>query len=118
MVGPARPLFVLFGSSIVQLSFGDGGWGSILANLYARKADILLRGYSGWNSRHALRVLHHVFPKDSAIQPSLVILYFGGNDAVLPFPTSQVSYVPLPEYVENMKKIALHLRSEEHTSEL
>jgi hypothetical protein len=37
MVGPARPLFVLFGSSIVQLSFSDEGWGAILADLYARK---------------------------------------------------------------------------------
>ncbi|XP_022983664.1 GDSL esterase/lipase At2g38180-like isoform X1 [Cucurbita maxima] len=111
MVGPARPLFVLFGSSIVQLSFSNGGWGSIIADLYSRRADILLRGYSGWNSRQALQVLHHVFPKDSAIQPSLVIVYFGGNDAVLPFPSSQKTLVPLPEYVENMKKIGIHLKS-------
>jgi hypothetical protein len=37
MVGPARPLFVLFGSSIVQESFRNEGWGAILADLYARK---------------------------------------------------------------------------------
>ena len=37
MVGPARPQFVLFGSSIVQFSYSDEGWGAILANLYARK---------------------------------------------------------------------------------
>ncbi|XP_050940222.1 GDSL esterase/lipase At2g38180-like isoform X2 [Cucumis melo] len=111
MVGPARPLFVLFGSSIVQFSFGDGGWGSILANLYSRQADILVRGYAGWNSRQALQVLHHLFPKDSPIQPSLVIVYFGGNDSVLPFPSSKKPCVPLSEYVENMKKIAIHLKS-------
>lgn len=37
MVGPARPQFVLFGSSIVQLSFSNGGWGAILSDIYARK---------------------------------------------------------------------------------
>ncbi|KAI6698428.1 hypothetical protein NL676_018547 [Syzygium grande] len=79
MVGPERPQFVLFGSSIVQFSFGNGGWGASLADLYARKADIILRGYSGWNSRCALEVLEKVFPKDAATQPSLVIVYFGGK---------------------------------------
>ncbi|KAI4328726.1 hypothetical protein L6164_021059 [Bauhinia variegata] len=103
MVGPRRPQFVLFGSSIVQLSYADEGWGAILADLYARKADIILRGYSGWNSRRALQ--------DSLVQPSLVIVYFGGNDSILPHPSGLGQHVPLPEYVENMRKIAIHLKS-------
>lgn len=37
MVGPQRPQFVLFGSSIVQISYSNGGWGSILSDIYARK---------------------------------------------------------------------------------
>ncbi|PON51158.1 Lipase [Parasponia andersonii] len=110
MVGPVRPQFVLFGSSIVQLSFGCEGWGAILADLYSRKADIVLRGYSGWNSRRALQVLDQVFPKDAAVQPSLVIVYFGGNDSLSPHPSGLGPHVPLPEYVENMRKIATHLR--------
>ncbi|KAJ8533914.1 hypothetical protein K7X08_007238 [Anisodus acutangulus] len=109
MVGPNRPLFVLFGSSIVQFSYGLQGMGATLADLYARKADILLRGYAGWNSRMALQVLDKIFPKDAEIQPSLVILYFGGNDSIDPeVPDS--THVPLEEYVENMKKIALHIK--------
>ncbi|XP_062095220.1 GDSL esterase/lipase CPRD49-like isoform X2 [Humulus lupulus] len=84
MVGPVRPQFVLFGSSIVQLSFGCEGWGSILADLYSRK--------------------------DAAIQPSLVIVYFGGNDSLRPHPSGLGPHVPLPEYVDNMKKIATHLK--------
>ncbi|KAI4306457.1 hypothetical protein L6164_029733 [Bauhinia variegata] len=111
MVGPARPQFVLFGSSIVQLSFGRGGWGSILADIYARKADILLRGYYGWNSRRALQVLNQVFPKDAAVQPSLVIVYFGGNDSMGPHSSGLGPHVPLPEYIENMRKILIHLQS-------
>ncbi|KAG8377021.1 hypothetical protein BUALT_Bualt09G0124800 [Buddleja alternifolia] len=111
MVGPGRPKMVLFGSSIIQQSFKVGGWGAILADLYDRKADIILRGYSGWNSRLALQVLHQIFPKEAAVQPSLVIVYFGGNDAMHRHPSGLGAHVPLPEYVENMKKIYLHLKS-------
>ncbi|CAM8952584.1 unnamed protein product [Rhodiola kirilowii] len=111
MTGPARPQFVLFGSSIVQLSYSNGGWGATLADVYARKADILLRGYYGWNSRRAVQVLDHVFPKDAAVQPTLVIAYFGGNDSMGPHSSCLGPHVPLPEYIENMRKVALHLKS-------
>ncbi|PKA55106.1 GDSL esterase/lipase CPRD49 [Apostasia shenzhenica] len=111
MVGPSRPIFVLFGSSIVQYSFSNGGWGAILSDIYARKADILMRGYIGWNSRRAVQVLDKVFPKDATVQPSLVIIYFGGNDSMGPHPSSLGPHVPLPEYVENMRKIATHLKN-------
>ncbi|VFQ71205.1 unnamed protein product [Cuscuta campestris] len=109
MVGTkTRPQFVLFGSSIVQFSYSHEGWGAILADLYARKADIVLRGYTHWNSRHALQVLHEIFPKNADVQPSLVIVYFGGNDSKRP---GLNEHVPLSEYVENMRKIASHLKS-------
>ncbi|KAK7294695.1 hypothetical protein RJT34_17588 [Clitoria ternatea] len=111
MAGPIRPQIVLFGSSIIQMSFDNGGWGAILANLYARKADIILRGYSGWNSRRALEVLDEVFPKDAPIQPSLVIVYFGGNDSIHPHSSGLGPHVPLEEYIGNMRKIAHHLKS-------
>ncbi|EPS60272.1 hypothetical protein M569_14532 [Genlisea aurea] len=111
MVGPSRPLFVLFGSSIVQISFSNGGWGAMLSDIYARKADIVTRGYYGWNSRRALKILHQVFPKDAAKQPSLVIVYFGGNDSMGPHSSGLGPHVPLEEYVENMRKIATHLQS-------
>ncbi|KAJ8753830.1 hypothetical protein K2173_000084 [Erythroxylum novogranatense] len=111
MVGPSRPQFVIFGSSIVQFSYSQNGWGAMLADIYSRKADILLRGYSGWNSSRALQVIDKVFPKDAPIQPSLVIVYFGGNDSTHPHPTGFGPHVPLPEYSENMRKIAKHLKS-------
>ncbi|MCL7039837.1 hypothetical protein MKW94_009649 [Papaver nudicaule] len=125
MVGPQRPQFVLFGSSIVQLSYRNGGWGAVLADIYSRKADIVLRGYNGWNSRRALEVVHQVFPKvwhefsliyvsplmRCGWQPSLVIVYFGGNDSAAPHPTRLGPHVPLSEYIENMRQIAIHLKS-------
>ncbi|CAA7052171.1 unnamed protein product [Microthlaspi erraticum] len=112
MVGPGRPQIVLFGSSIVQYSFTDGGWGASLADIYARTADVILRGYAGWNSRFAVKVLDQVFPKDALLQPSLVIVYFGGNDSTYPHPSGgQGQHVPLSEFTENMRKIGEHLLS-------
>ncbi|XP_052173116.1 GDSL esterase/lipase WDL1-like [Diospyros lotus] len=111
MVGPGRPQFVLFGSSIVQFSYTAEGWGAILTDIYSRKADVFVRGYSGWNSRRALQVLHKIFPMEAAVQPSLVIVYFGGNDSMRPHPSGLGPHVPLPEYIENMRKIATHLKS-------
>ncbi|KAF5794961.1 putative SGNH hydrolase-type esterase domain, SGNH hydrolase superfamily [Helianthus annuus] len=118
MVGPERPQIVLFGSSIVQLSFSNDGWGAILADVYARKADIVLRGYNGWNSTRAVKVLDQIFPKDAASQPSLIIVYFGGNDSMEPHPSGLGPHVPLPEYIENMRKIATHLQGLSDTTRL
>ncbi|KAK7339877.1 hypothetical protein VNO77_20563 [Canavalia gladiata] len=109
MVGSTRPQFVLFGSSIVQYCYYEG-WGATLSHLYARKADIVLRGYAAWNSRRALKVLGQIFPKNSKEQPSLVIVYFGGNDSTLPNPNGLGPHVPLDEYMENMRKIAIHMK--------
>ncbi|XP_027926737.1 GDSL esterase/lipase CPRD49-like [Vigna unguiculata] len=110
MIGPSRPQFVLFGSSIVQYSYYEG-WGATISHVYARKADIVLRGYAAWNSRRALEVLDTIFPKDAIEQPSLVIVYFGGNDSSIPNPNGIGPHVPLDEYKENMRKIATHVKN-------
>lgn len=46
-----RPVVLLIGDSLVQRSFEPGGWGSRFAHEYARSADVVLRGYSGYNTR-------------------------------------------------------------------
>ncbi|KAI8028938.1 GDSL esterase/lipase CPRD49 [Camellia lanceoleosa] len=51
------------------------------------------------------------FDLDAAAQPSLVIVYFGGNDSMGPPHLSGLGpHIPLPESIENMRKIALHLK--------
>jgi len=44
------------------------------------------------------------------VQPSLVIVYFGGNDSMGPHSSGLGPHVPLNEYIENMRKIAIHLK--------
>jgi lysophospholipase L1-like esterase len=45
-------------------------------------ADVVLRGYWGYNSRWAVQLLPHIFPSGSRA-PNLVTILLGSNDAVL-----------------------------------
>ncbi|WVZ04544.1 hypothetical protein V8G54_017890 [Vigna mungo] len=114
MAGPLRPQIVLFGSSIIQMSFDNGGWGAILANLYARKVGIQEGLWKFWMKFFLSGMQHlssHDPRKDASVQPSLVIVYFGGNDSIDAHPSGLGPHVPLQEYLENMRKIANHLKS-------
>lgn len=44
------------------------------------------------------------------MQPSLVIVYFGGNDSMGSHSSGLGPHVPLPEYIDNMRKIASHVK--------
>ncbi|MCO5550685.1 hypothetical protein L7F22_004175 [Adiantum nelumboides] len=106
-----RPRFILFGDSITQHSFSPGGWGAALTDLYARKADVVLRGYSGYNTRWAVFLLSKLFPAGSQDAPALVTIVFGANDAALPDRSSKRQHVPLPEYKDNLLKIISTVKS-------
>lgn len=62
-----RPKIYLFGDSITEASFADGGWGASLAHHFSRRVDFLVRGYSGYNTRWALKVLDKVFPPEKEV---------------------------------------------------
>ncbi|KAL4445884.1 hypothetical protein ABPG77_009083 [Micractinium sp. CCAP 211/92] len=108
-----RPTFVTFGDSITQRGFAPG-WTSALADAYQRRADVINRGYSGYNSRWALQLLPKVFPAPagpgSPPPPALATVWFGANDAALPDCGSARQHVPLPEYKANLAAIVEHLR--------
>ncbi|XP_058762966.1 GDSL esterase/lipase At5g62930-like [Vicia villosa] len=105
-----RENIVLFGDSITQQAFNNG-WGSSLANDYSRKADVLVRGYSGYNTRWALFLLNHIFPLGSSKPPMATTIFFGANDAAIAGRTSERQHVPLPEFKLNLQKIVNHLKS-------
>ncbi|KAL8523887.1 hypothetical protein ACS0TY_013736 [Phlomoides rotata] len=113
-----RDLHYIIAESCVKNKKKDGGSGSakvrairIIRGSDELQADVKLRGYSGWNTRMALKVLDQVFPKGAAVQPSLVIVNFGGDDATNPHPSGLGAHVPLLEYIENMRKIIMHLKT-------
>ncbi|XP_059657891.1 GDSL esterase/lipase At5g62930 [Cornus florida] len=105
-----RPQIVLFGDSITEQSFRSGGWGSALADTYSRKADVLVRGYGGYNTQWALFLLHHLFPLGSATPPAAATIFFGANDAALLGRNSERQHVPVEMYKENLQKIVRHLK--------
>lgn len=99
---------VLFGDSITELAFDEGGWGSLLnaylsaqATTHQRLFDIQRRGFCGYNTRNAVALLPYVFhPHGRAI--SLVVLFWGTNDAAA---ASSPYHVPAHEYEANMARI-------------
>ncbi|PKU71505.1 GDSL esterase/lipase At5g62930 [Dendrobium catenatum] len=105
-----RSRFVLFGDSITEQSFRPGGWGAALANTYARKADIIVRGYGGYNTRWALFLLNRIFPLNFPGAPAVTTVFFGANDAVILGRTSEKQHVPTEEYKQNLRKIVHHLK--------
>ncbi|XP_010441654.1 PREDICTED: GDSL esterase/lipase At5g45920-like [Camelina sativa] len=109
-----RQKIFLFGDSITEESFSDGGWGASLADLLRRKADIVLLGYSGYNTRWALKVVERVFPaakEDGGESPAAVTVFFGANDACLPERCSGFQHVPLHEYKQNLRSIVSFLKN-------
>ncbi|XP_025690203.1 GDSL esterase/lipase At5g45920 isoform X1 [Arachis duranensis] len=132
-----RPRIYLLGDSITEESFTEGGWGATLANHFCRmvfshvkfeafengvvddgdvlfcilQVDVVLRGYSGYNTRWALKVLEKVFPEapppqgDGGAPVAAVTVFFGANDATLPDRCSGFQHVPLNEYKHNLHSI-------------
>ncbi|KAG0495905.1 hypothetical protein HPP92_000596 [Vanilla planifolia] len=107
-----RPKVVLFGDSITEECFVEGGWGSALANHFSRTADVVLRGYSGYNTRWALKIVERAMDGICAVgdQPLALTVFFGANDASLPDRSSGFQHVPLLEYQGNLRSIISYFR--------
>ena len=57
-----RSSIVLFGDSLTQRGFEEGGWASAVAHHFGRRADVYNRGYGGYNSRWAAVLAPSLFP--------------------------------------------------------
>jgi lysophospholipase L1-like esterase len=104
-----RSTILLFGDSLTQNAYGmDGqvGWASLLSSTYQRRADVLNRGFSGYNTNHALSVMTRNF--GFLASPVLfVTIFFGANDAALP---GQPQHVPQHEYYDNLVAMVRRIR--------
>eukprot|EP00579_Thalassiosira_antarctica_P007381 CAMPEP_0201885518 /NCGR_PEP_ID=MMETSP0902-20130614/19231_1 /ASSEMBLY_ACC=CAM_ASM_000551 /TAXON_ID=420261 /ORGANISM="Thalassiosira antarctica, Strain CCMP982" /LENGTH=271 /DNA_ID=CAMNT_0048414763 /DNA_START=195 /DNA_END=1010 /DNA_ORIENTATION=- len=112
---PRRPKIILFGDSITQVSFSasDCGWGACLADRYQRRADILNRGFSGYNSGWFLKFAATNEGKTDLFEHEgvrLVTIFFGANDASDPS-LNERQHVSLETYQSNIKDIVSLTRS-------
>lgn len=100
-VTPERPKILLIGDSLTQTSFE--GWGGNLANLYQRRADILNRGLSGYNTRWGLRYAEDYGVWKEPGKVVLVTIFFGANDATL-VDRDPSKHVSVTEYKDNLNQ--------------
>ncbi|KAK6198482.1 SGNH hydrolase-type esterase domain-containing protein [Scheffersomyces amazonensis] len=111
--------FILFGDSVTQMSNDqEVGFGlhPALQNLYARKVDIINRGYNGYSSDHAKVILPKILEaelNESKNNVKLITIFFGTNDvSQSDDKLAEVQAVPLDRYKENLDyMIKLSLKS-------
>ncbi|KAI8915687.1 SGNH hydrolase-type esterase domain-containing protein [Gorgonomyces haynaldii] len=97
---------LLVGDSLTQRGFQikEAGWVSLLADYLSGKADIINRGFSGYNTEWFKRILpRHDFKQD------LSVLFFGANDASL-LKENPHQHVPLDKYYENLLEMTQQLK--------
>jgi isoamyl acetate esterase len=96
-----RPKVLLLGDSLTQTAFE--GWAAALADIYQRRADVLNRGMSGYNTRWYLKYAHDhgIWNEDEVM---LITLFFGANDASLAAENPH-AHVPLGEYSANLSQL-------------
>ncbi|PSN74005.1 SGNH hydrolase [Corynespora cassiicola Philippines] len=110
--------FFLFGDSITQDSFNQQrgfGFSAALQHAYIRRLDVVNRGFSGYNTRKALRVLSSIFPPPGQTRIRFLLVFFGANDASLPKAQNN-QHVPLEEYKANLEKIIAHPQVAAHNA--
>mmetsp|Transcript_95143 Transcript_95143/g.268827 ORF Transcript_95143/g.268827 Transcript_95143/m.268827 type:complete len:380 (-) Transcript_95143:79-1218(-) len=105
----SRAKIVVFGDSLTQQGFSVGGWVQRLADTYTRRADVLNRGLSGYNTRWASHVLKSLLADDIGRGVVLWVVWFGANDAAMPGTHRQ--HVPVAEYEENLRSMLDEIRA-------
>lgn len=100
--------FLLFGDSITEYCFNtypeqnnghQFALGAALCSDYSRRLAVIHRGFSGYNSRWALKILPKILEHEQNI--AIATIFFGSNDAN---PAGPV-HVPAPEYEANLHKL-------------
>ena len=126
-----RPTILLLGDSLTEYGFGrqqqqqqgdddetqdDVGWASLLCAAYTRRADVLNRGFAGYNTEWILNIImpqilgavddHH----HSNVLLLFAVVWLGANDAAVPAATN-CQHVPVEQYQANLTAILRLLRN-------
>lgn len=99
------PKVILFGDSISQESFSEGGWGATIADHFQRKCDVLNRGFSGYTSAFNKLILPKILQWDNSPKGSIAVavVLLGSNDSVLE--DIDPRGLSVEEYVANLTDI-------------
>mmetsp|Transcript_46496 Transcript_46496/g.145793 ORF Transcript_46496/g.145793 Transcript_46496/m.145793 type:complete len:278 (-) Transcript_46496:62-895(-) len=97
-----RPKIILFGDSITQQSTGAWGWATLLADLYTRKADVVVRGFNGYTTNIARTIIEQAADIKADGNSTLLTIFFGANDACEP---GHDMHVELDDYGQNLRSI-------------
>uniref|UniRef100_A0A023GJD4 Putative isoamyl acetate-hydrolyzing esterase n=1 Tax=Amblyomma triste TaxID=251400 RepID=A0A023GJD4_AMBTT len=104
------PRIFLFGDSLTQRSFSeDGCWGSLLAEAFERRCDIVVRGFSGYNTRMCKYVLPRIFGPGDTGNLAAFVMFLGANDCAEPTDCGK-QHVPLNEYISNTEEMLKYLK--------
>lgn len=101
------PKVLLFGDSLTQFSFCEGGWGARIADYFQRKCDVLNRGFCGYTSAFNKLILPKILKCDNNPKGSIVAVtvLLGSNDSVLESVDSRG--LTVEQYIENINNITL-----------
>lgn len=96
---------ICFGDTITEMGavIELRGFAAQLMDRYTRRADVLSRGFAGYTTREALRILEKAVLDE---RPDFVVLFFGSGDSALP---GQIQHVPVHEYRQNLVEMATRI---------
>lgn len=109
---------VCFGDSLTQQGYRPGGWLCLLAEAYETKADVVNRGFSGYNTNLALLNAYDIaFAEYTSKAPDVVLICFGANDAAMaerevPPNGPQSQHVPVELYSANLNTLVERLKKQ------
>ena len=93
-----RPKILLLGDSLTQLAWD--GWAGQIAHVYQRRADVVNRGMSGYNTKWFL-----AYANESDVwtqgDVKLITIFFGANDAS-DANLNPRHHIPLDEFKQNL----------------
>ncbi|KAH7417825.1 GDSL Lipase/Acylhydrolase family protein-like protein [Cadophora sp. MPI-SDFR-AT-0126] len=110
------PQIVLFGDSITQGATDQSmgfGMAAELQAAYVRRFDVINRGYSGYNTNHAVDIITRALPTPEQASMKFLTIWFGANDANKN-PT-QGQYVPPEQFKFNLLAIINHPAVKTHS---
>ncbi|KAL1305872.1 hypothetical protein AAFC00_004022 [Neodothiora populina] len=113
--------FLLFGDSITQHGCSQmKGFALVPAiqESYIRRLDVINRGFSGYNTEQALKILPKFFPAPAQSRVRLLTIFFGANDARLPDTPGYPQTVLLEQFRKNIASIATQACVQAHNPQI